>query len=140
LKSVFVDTAFWVSFFNDRDSLHPLARNLTVDYNDHLWVTTDAVLWETLNFYSRFPKSQKIYLAEQLEMIFSDTNIEIITSGQNWLRATAEFYRKRADKEWSGVDCFSMLVMQSKNIQAVLTTDQHFRQAGFYAVMLEPQA
>jgi uncharacterized protein len=137
LKSVFVDTAFWVSLLNPRDMLHPLVRNLTKRYTDFLWVTTDAVLWETLNFYSRFPESQKIYLAEQLEAMFSDPNVEIITSGRNWLMASAEFYRKRADKSWSGVDCFSMLVMQSKNIQEVLTTDHHFQQAGFNALMLE---
>jgi predicted nucleic-acid-binding protein len=115
LKVVFVDTAFWVSLLN-------------------------AVFWETLNCYTKFPSSQRGFVAEQIELFLRETNIEVVTGGKNWLIATTEFYRKRKDKQWSGVDCFSMLVMESKGIIDVLTTDNHFKQAGFNALMVEPQA
>jgi uncharacterized protein len=137
LKVVFVDTAFWVSLLNQRDSLHSLTRELSVRYGNHLWVTTDAVFWETLNHYTKFPASQRVFVAEQIESFLRETNIEIVTSGKNWLIATTEFYRKRKDKQWSGVDCFSMLVMESKGITDVLTTDKHFQQAGFNILMVE---
>jgi uncharacterized protein len=137
LKVVFVDTAFWVSLLNQRDSLHALTRALSVQYGNHLWVTTDAVFWETLNYYTKFPESQRVFVALQLESFFRETNIEIVTGGKNWLIAATEFYRKRKDKQWSGVDCFSMLVMESKGITDVLTTDKHFQQAGFNVLMVE---
>ncbi len=79
----------------------------------------------------------KVYVAEFLEGVFLHPHVDVVTGGRNWLIASTEFYRKRKDKAWSGVDCFSMLVMESKGIRDVLTTDHHFRQAGFNALMLE---
>jgi uncharacterized protein len=96
------------------------------------------VFWETLNHYTKFPASQRVFVAEQIESFLRETNIEVVTSGKNWLIATTEFYRKRKDKQWSGMDCFSILVMETKGITDVLTTDKHFQQAGFNVLMVEP--
>lgn len=137
MKTVFVDASFWVSLVNAHDTLHPATQKLSREYGDAQWVTTDAVLWETLNFYSSFSGHIRVLVAATIESIMDEPNLEIVTGGRNWLIASSEFYRKRKDKQWSGVDCFSMLVMESKGIQDVLTTDHHFRQAGFKALMLE---
>lgn len=137
MRKVFIDAAFWVSFINPQDQKYDLAQRLAKENEQAGWVTTDAVLWETLNFYSRFSPAIRVSVAETLESLYTEPNIDIVTSGKNWLIASTEFYRKRKDKAWSGVDCFSMLVMESKGIQDVLTTDHHFRQAGFNVLMLE---
>lgn len=134
---MFVDTAFWVSFINPEDRNYEFTQHLAKKYELAGWVTTDAVLWETLSFYSRFSPAIRVSVAETLEALYSESHIAIVTGGKNWLIAATEFYRKRPDKHWSGVDCFSMLVMESKAIQDVLTTDHHFKQAGFNALMLE---
>lgn len=120
-----------------QDLGHELAQRLAKEFKRDGWVTTDAVLWETLNFFSRFSPAIRVSVAETLESLYTEPNIDIVTSGKNWLIAATEFYRKRPDKNWSGVDCFSMLVMESKGIKDVLTTDHHFKQAGFNALMLE---
>jgi predicted nucleic acid-binding protein len=39
--------------------------------------------------------------------------------------------KQAADKSWSLTDCASCQVMEAEGIQAVLTHDQHFAQAGF---------
>ena len=41
----------------------------------------------------------------------------------------------RADKDWSLTDCISFVVMQEKGIEAALTADRHFEQAGFKALL-----
>ncbi len=41
------------------------------------------------------------------------------------------------DKEWGLVDCVSFVVMREHGIEAALTTDRHFIQAGFRALLRE---
>lgn len=54
-------------------------------------------------------------------------------------RAVA-LYAARQDKGWGLTDCLSFLVMWDQQIADALTTDRHFQQAGFRALMLEPMA
>ncbi|MFM6264927.1 MAG: PIN domain-containing protein, partial [Dolichospermum sp.] len=42
---------------------------------------------------------------------------------------------QREDKEWGLVDCISFIVMQDRGISDALTTDIHFQQAGFRALL-----
>ena len=42
-----------------------------------------------------------------------------------------ELYAKRQDKAYSLVDCISMVVMEEEGMEEILSTDGHFRQAGF---------
>ena len=46
-------------------------------------------------------------------------------------------YRDRPDKAWSLTDCVSFLVMQERGLADALTADEHFRQAGFRALLLD---
>jgi predicted nucleic acid-binding protein len=46
-------------------------------------------------------------------------------------------YRDRPDKAWSLTDCISFEVMREAGLTDALTADEHFRQAGFRAVLLE---
>jgi predicted nucleic acid-binding protein len=48
-----------------------------------------------------------------------------------------QFYSQRLDKEWGLTDCVSFIVMQDRKITEALTTDEHFEQAGFRALLLE---
>ena len=45
-------------------------------------------------------------------------------------------FEARADKEWSLTDCISFVVMTEQRIADALTTDHHFIQAGFNALLL----
>jgi predicted nucleic acid-binding protein len=45
-------------------------------------------------------------------------------------KARAVFFRQR-DKEYSFTDCTSFVVMRELRLKEALTTDRHFRQAGF---------
>ena len=46
-----------------------------------------------------------------------------------------ERFEDRQDKGYSLTDCMSMVLMETEEIQEVLTSDKHFRQAGFTILM-----
>lgn len=43
----------------------------------------------------------------------------------------------RGQEPWSLVDCASFVLMEDRQITAALTSDHHFVQAGFRALLLE---
>jgi uncharacterized protein len=48
-----------------------------------------------------------------------------------------ELYQTRADKTWGLTDCISFIVMQQRNLTDAVTSDRHFVQAGFRALILD---
>ncbi|MCP4699009.1 MAG: type II toxin-antitoxin system VapC family toxin [Gammaproteobacteria bacterium] len=46
-------------------------------------------------------------------------------------------YRERGDKDWGLTDCISFVVMREQELTEAMTTDRHFVQAGFRALMRE---
>jgi len=44
-------------------------------------------------------------------------------------------YESREDKDWSLTDCISFPVMQEEGIADALTSDSHFRQAGYRTLL-----
>jgi predicted nucleic acid-binding protein len=48
-----------------------------------------------------------------------------------------QLYQARPDKAWSLTACISFIVMQEQDLVGAVTSDDHFRQAGFRAVLLE---
>jgi predicted nucleic acid-binding protein len=49
--------------------------------------------------------------------------------------AAGALFRKHADKEWSFTDCVSFATMRELRIRDAFTTDHHFKQAGFVALL-----
>ena len=47
-------------------------------------------------------------------------------------------YQDRPDKEWGLIDCVSFVVMGARGITDALTSDEHFEQAGFKALLRKP--
>ncbi|HSI32566.1 MAG: type II toxin-antitoxin system VapC family toxin [Phycisphaerae bacterium] len=46
-----------------------------------------------------------------------------------------DLFEARPDKRWSFVDCTSFVVMARMKLADALTTDHHFEQAGFRALL-----
>jgi len=49
---------------------------------------------------------------------------------------TRQFFLKHQDQAWSFTDCFSFRVMRRLGLRDALTTDAHFREAGFHALLV----
>jgi len=63
--------------------------------------------------------------------------VEIVSLSSELFEEAFKLYKKRTDKGWGLTDCTSFIVMKSYGIIDALTTDEHFQQAGFRALLRE---
>ena len=60
IKVVFADTAFWISLFDRTDNKYPLAVQLLAQLEKTSFLTTDTVLTEIMNYFSKTPPFVKL--------------------------------------------------------------------------------
>ena len=75
-----------------------------------------------------------------LDSLEADPNVTILPLTEPDCARAFALYRQRMDKEWGITDCFSFLVMRDRKITDALTPDEHYRQAGFRALMRDVKA
>jgi predicted nucleic acid-binding protein len=66
-----------------------------------------------------------------------DPRFQIALASTVSLDEAMGLYRARPDKAWSLADCLSFLVMEKESLTEALTSDRHFQQAGFHALLIE---
>jgi len=130
-SKVFVDTVALLALANRDDELHDSCGRIWHDLmsgGSSLMVTSDWVLSEFLSGASRQPLRQAgCRIADRL---LRSRRVTIVPATRDqWLRAF-NLFRLRPDKEWSFVDCASILICEDQGIRDVLTSDRHFAQAG----------
>jgi predicted nucleic acid-binding protein len=128
---LFVDTAGWMACADAGDPAYETTCNARDRWleRDGLLLTTDYVIDETLtllrlrlglsaaeNWWHSIAASRRL----QRELIHEERAEQ----------ARAIFFRYR-DKDFSFTDCTSFAVMREMRLRQALTTDTHFRQAGF---------
>ena len=131
MKFLFVDTAGWMACADAADPHHQAARTTRDQWleREGQLVTSDYVIDETLtllrlrlgleaaeNWWHSIAASKRV----QRELI-DEERAE---------RARGIFFRYR-DKDFSFTDCTSFALMREMRLRQALTTDAHFRQAGF---------
>ena len=134
---VFEDTVYWIALVVKQDQYHPRAQGWTPCITGRI-TTTGAVLLETANALARPAwRTSAVALIEHLRQ---RPDVHIIPLEPALWERGWDLYRNRPDKGWSLTDCTPFLVMQDAGLTDALTTDEHFRQAGFRALLLEDPA
>lgn len=135
MKSVFVDTVYWIARASSKDSWHGSAQRA---YNrlpaDAGLVTTDEVLTEFLTSFSR-DRSMREQAAEFVRKVMANRRVDVVPQTRDSFLKGLDRYEERIDKGYSMQDCISMTVMESMSITDVLTRDRHFAQEGFTTLM-----
>jgi predicted nucleic acid-binding protein len=134
-ERLFVDTAYVQALFSRGDQYHaralafaPRLRNAT-----EVWLT-EAILVEVGNALSSYNRPAAVAFIEQ---VCRTANVKVVTVDSALLHRALTFYRNRADKTSGLTDCISFVVMAEQHLTDAVTADQHFRQAGFRALLLD---
>ena len=106
-------------------SNEPLAR----------FVTSDAVLTEYLNALADEGPRVRLAAVRSVESILRNPGVTVIAQTRKLFLEGFILYRARADKGYSLTDCVSMTIMRQRRISEAVTTDHHFEQEGFAALM-----
>lgn len=132
--NVFADSGFWIALVVRQDQHHGRAQAWALRITGRL-TTTWPVLLETANALScQAWRASAVALIDHLRQRPDVTVVPL--DAALWQRGW-DLYRARTDKGWSLTDCISFLVMQDAGMTEALTPDEHFRQAGFRALMLD---
>lgn len=131
--AIFIDTSYILALVNTSDEYHERASVVASTIAGR-FVITEAVLTEIGNTLSRLRwRSAAVSTIEDLQ---NDPDIEVVSVSSELFDRATHLYSSRMDKEWGLTDCISFVVMQDMGITDALTTDYHFRQAGFRALLI----
>ena len=131
MKVVFADTGYWVALLNPRDELHDKATELSKFLNPVHIVTSEMVLTEVLNDFSKRGDYLRQVATELIDRIQENPNVTVVSQTSQQFQQGLELYKNRLDKNWSLTDCVSFKIMEQKGIYEALAYDKHFKQAGF---------
>lgn len=135
--SVFLDTSYVTALVNTRDQWHETTlrweRRLAVERRS--LVTTEFILIEIADALAavRF----RAHALQIVATLRSSALVEIVPVSTGLFQTALMLYESRPDKDWGLTDCTSFVVMKQRNLTEALSADDHFRQAGFRALLLE---
>ena len=129
---VFGDTAYFLALVNARDQLHPQAVALN-ERPPGPMLTTEWILTELGNALATPPARERF--SRLLVALQAQPDVKIIPASHTLFERGCALFAQRPDKAWSLTDCISFVVMQEYGLEAALTADQHFEQAGFKRLM-----
>ncbi|HEV2296621.1 MAG TPA: hypothetical protein VGR35_22450 [Tepidisphaeraceae bacterium] len=128
----FADTAYYLALINQADDAHEPTNAHTRDFTGRI-VTTTSVLNEIGNHLSH-PSNRRLF-GQMLDRVIGDPDVRLVYVERKMFDEAVEPYRKRPDQSWSLTDCASFLVRKELGLTEALTTDNHFSQAGFRALL-----
>lgn len=131
MRTYFADAWVFIALLDRRDSHHRQATRLLSLISLKV-VTHDAVLTEVLTYFAEEDASIRRAAVNAVRRAIR--TYDVISADRPLFLKALNRYEQRPDKEYSLVDCMSMVVMEERGIQHVLTNDHHFTQAGFTVV------
>jgi len=139
MRSIFVDTLYWIAVVAPHDQWSAAAKRAKRALGNCTLVTTDEVLTEFLNALSPYGALFRKNAAATVRALLKNPNVRVVPqTRESFLQALRRF-EQREDKEYSLVDCASMETMNQESIREVLTHDHHFEQEG-YVVLIRDTA
>ncbi len=134
---VFADTNYFVALLDPRDDIHDLAIVASQIIGKRPVITSQMVLAEMLNHFSRRGADARHKAVQTLKGLERESRVKIVPQTPKLFEAALELYAQRPDKAWGLVDCASFCIMQEHGITEALAYDIHFQQAGYVPLLRE---
>lgn len=133
--ATFVDTSGFYALLVDEDRHHARARALLLEAERarRVFVTTDYVIDETATLLRGRKESASIPLLFQT--LQNSKACQMVWMDPDRLQAAQRLFLSHADKAWSFTDCSSFVIMRELGLREALTSDHHFEQAKFTALL-----
>jgi len=128
----FADTSFLVAYLNPDDEFHDRACDYMAD-EARRFVTTGWVLIELANYLAK--TRHRRVVGPFVRELRREARWTIEPVAEDPLEVGLSLYARRPDKAWSLTDCISFTLMRQQKIVEAATTDHHFNQAGFTALL-----
>ncbi len=137
MNEIYVDTSGWASLADVSEPFYEKAKEIyaAAIQNRRRLVTTNYVLAELVALMTSPMRFHRPRIIEFINGIKQSTFFDIIHIDEDFDAKSWDLLSKRADKNWSLVDCSNFVLMQENNILEALTTDHHFEQAGFIRLL-----
>ena len=137
MSDIFADTAGWGHLVDPSQPYHTLAATIyrAARQGGQKLVTTNYILAELIALLTsplRIPRARQI---EFITGIKTSPHVQVIHVDATLDAQAWHLLTQRPDKVWSLVDCASFMIMQREGLTEALTTDRHFAQAGFVALL-----
>ena len=137
MSGYFGDASYWIALCDEADEYHHQATEYSalLELERTSIVTTQLVLNEVLNPRSGTTAAMRVAAVNLVDQIAWNPRISIEPQTSDQFDEAFQWMRSRLDKEWSITDCASFLIMQRDGITEALTSDRHFEQAGYIALL-----
>jgi len=133
---IFADTSGFYALLVKRDPMHARAKRIlaAAAQAGGRFVTTDYILDETATLLKA--RGHGHLVDAFFARIFNSDACRVEWMDPDRFEQTRGFFHKHQDQDWSFTDCFSFCVMQALALSDALTTDKHFREAGFTPLLV----
>lgn len=134
-RDTFIDSSGFFALLCTDDARHKAAQVWLDDIRSRSGsaVTTDYILDETATLLKARGGGHR--LAEFFQFVNSSHAIRIEWMHPARFTKATEFLLRHADHGYSFTDCVSFVVMRELRLTDALTTDKHFDEAGFKALL-----
>jgi predicted nucleic acid-binding protein len=135
VRSVFADTGYWIALLNPRDDLHQEAVAQSQRLGTTRFITTESVLTELLNEFAKRGAVLRAAAVRLVNELQTHPRTSVFAQSHRRFQQAVDLYAERPDKNWNLTDCSSFCLMRERKMNAALTHDKHFEQAGFVALL-----
>jgi predicted nucleic acid-binding protein len=133
---LFVDSSGWYALIDRRDAWHESAKE---QIERHVrkrarLITSDYVIDESCTLTK--VRAGSVAAVRFLDLLKESQAVDWEWIGAERFARAEALFRKRRDQGYSFTDCTSFALMQELRIDRALTSDAHFRAAGFHPTLV----
>lgn len=132
---VLFDTSGFFALMNVSDPAHPKAKQWVTAQRERMRpLTTQWIIGETCTLL--VARKRPFLVGRFLDYLAQSAALLVLNPDEALLTDAKALIRRQAEQGYSFVDCLSFCVMRERGVMHALTTDEHFRKAGFSPLLV----